>query len=271
MQPLFSQPKRSVSSGVTLFQDLKDWRKRTADELQKPLFTVMKNQMIETVAMQRPSDLQQLSLISGFGPKTLKKYGRPILDLVHAHKHDGEDLNLESISALSTVSDTDFWAAFVKPKPKAAKKAKPEDLEKATQKRKQRIKMLSDSTQQEAKWPEIDFSDLNKEQQEGATHILAGNNVFLTGSAGTGKTFLLRYVIQELEKQHGDMGVTVTAPTGIAAINIGGQTVHSFAGLGIGTSAILFYVVTLHILILNLTLFLCSVENRENRPSTDTQ
>jgi len=94
--------------------------------------------------------------------------------------------------------------------------------------------MLSDSTALEAKWPDIELADLNSEQQEGAKHILAGNNVFLTGSAGTGKTFLLRFVIQELEKMHGEASVAVTAPTGIAAINIGGQTIHSFAGLGIG-------------------------------------
>jgi len=195
----------------------------------------MNNKLVEAIAIQRPTNLVELSMISGVGPKTLQKFGRPILDIVQTHRNDSEEQNLEAISASNVVSDSDFWATYVKPKPKKAKKAKPEDLEKATQKRRQKIQMLSDSTALEAKWPEIEFSDLNSEQQEGATHILAGNNVFLTGSAGTGKTFLLRYVIQELEKLHGEGGVAVTAPTGIAAINIGGQTIHSFAGLGIGT------------------------------------
>lgn len=42
-------------------------------------------------------------------------------------------------------------------------------------------------------------------------------------------------MIQELLQVHGDEGVAVTAPTGIAAININGMTVHSFAGIGLGT------------------------------------
>jgi len=48
-------------------------------------------------------------------------------------------------------------------------------------------------------------------------------NLFLTGKAGTGKSTFLRHLIQNLAKKK----VTL-APTGLAAINIGGQTIHSF-------------------------------------------
>ena len=48
-------------------------------------------------------------------------------------------------------------------------------------------------------------------------------SVFLTGKAGTGKSTFLRYVCQHTKKKH-----VVLAPTGIAAINAGGQTLHSF-------------------------------------------
>jgi ATP-dependent DNA helicase PIF1 len=44
----------------------------------------------------------------------------------------------------------------------------------------------------------------------------------------------LKYVIQELKKKFGSKNVAVTAPTGVAAINVGGSTVHSFAGIGLG-------------------------------------
>lgn len=49
------------------------------------------------------------------------------------------------------------------------------------------------------------------------------HSVFLTGKAGTGKSTFLRYICQNTKKKH-----IVLAPTGIAAINAGGSTLHSF-------------------------------------------
>lgn len=61
--------------------------------------------------------------------------------------------------------------------------------------------------------------------------ILDGESLFFTGAAGTGKTYLLKNVIQQLEEKHGGDHVYVTAPTGIAACHLEGVTIHSFAGL----------------------------------------
>jgi ATPase subunit of ABC transporter with duplicated ATPase domains len=49
------------------------------------------------------------------------------------------------------------------------------------------------------------------------------NNIFITGKAGTGKSTLLRYFRAKTKKK-----VVVVAPTGIAAVSIEGQTIHSF-------------------------------------------
>ncbi|MGV0965157.1 AAA family ATPase [Empedobacter falsenii] len=69
-------------------------------------------------------------------------------------------------------------------------------------------------------------------QQSKALAILkSGRNVFLTGSAGAGKTYVLNQYIQYL-KQHG-IPVAITASTGIAATHMNGQTIHSWAGIGI--------------------------------------
>lgn len=51
------------------------------------------------------------------------------------------------------------------------------------------------------------------------------NNMFITGKAGTGKSYLLKYF-----KEHTKKNVLYTAPTGIAAINIGAVTIHSAFG-----------------------------------------
>lgn len=53
--------------------------------------------------------------------------------------------------------------------------------------------------------------------------------IFLTGKAGTGKTTLLRKIVETTHKQ-----TVIVAPTGIAALNAGGVTIHSFFGLPFG-------------------------------------
>lgn len=58
-------------------------------------------------------------------------------------------------------------------------------------------------------------------------------SVFITGSAGTGKTKLLEEIVKVLRNIHGKQGVFVTASTGIAACALRGQTLHSFAGVGL--------------------------------------
>ncbi|TFJ84312.1 hypothetical protein NSK_004303 [Nannochloropsis salina CCMP1776] len=59
---------------------------------------------------------------------------------------------------------------------------------------------------------------------------MEGHNVYYSGRAGSGKTHLLRAIIDRAPA-----GKTfVTASTGIAAVNVGGTTLHSFAGIGLG-------------------------------------
>lgn len=71
--------------------------------------------------------------------------------------------------------------------------------------------------------------------QEEALEILKlGHNVYLTGPAGSGKTFLLTKYINYLKENK--RGVGVTASTGIAATHIGGITIHSWSGMGIKSS-----------------------------------
>lgn len=66
-------------------------------------------------------------------------------------------------------------------------------------------------------------------QQDFITAVLSGENIFLTGKAGTGKSFVVKEVMKTLEY----MGkrVVAVAPTGIAANNVGGQTIHSLFGI----------------------------------------
>ena len=69
-------------------------------------------------------------------------------------------------------------------------------------------------------------------QQSSVFEILkSGKNTFMTGSAGTGKTYVLNQYIRYLKERK--IYPSILAPTGIAASHLGGQTIHSFFSLGI--------------------------------------
>lgn len=82
--------------------------------------------------------------------------------------------------------------------------------------------------------PEEDVSvdQLNEEQLAIFKRAMMGDNLFITGGAGTGKSFLLRRIIASLEEDH--KKVLVGAPTGMAARHIKGSTLHRLFGLGVG-------------------------------------
>ncbi|HEY1645685.1 MAG TPA: PIF1 family DEAD/DEAH box helicase [Candidatus Saccharimonadales bacterium] len=61
--------------------------------------------------------------------------------------------------------------------------------------------------------------------------MLSGSNIFLTGSPGSGKTYLLNEYISRARKR--GLKVAVTATTGIAATHLDGITIHSWAGIGL--------------------------------------
>lgn len=72
---------------------------------------------------------------------------------------------------------------------------------------------------------------MNDKQLEALEIVKNGNNLFLTGSAGTGKSFTVKAIINHLSEKNIPYGVT--ALTGCAAVLINGQTIHSFLSLGI--------------------------------------
>ncbi len=71
--------------------------------------------------------------------------------------------------------------------------------------------------------------------QEKALAILkSGKSIFLTGSAGTGKTYVLNKYIKYLKERR--VSVSITASTGIAATHLEGTTIHAWSGIGIKDS-----------------------------------
>jgi len=81
-----------------------------------------------------------------------------------------------------------------------------------------------DSSRKKNDDEELELDLENKEWQDALQLVdFTRRSLFLTGKAGTGKSTFLRYVVRHTKKK-----TVVLAPTGIAAINAGGQTLHSF-------------------------------------------
>ena len=85
-----------------------------------------------------------------------------------------------------------------------------------------------------------DAAGLSPEQRHVVEAVLSGHSVFFTGPAGSGKSHVLSTIVRLLEderyaiKNHSGKPrkIAITATTGIAACNVGGITINSFAGVG---------------------------------------
>ena len=77
---------------------------------------------------------------------------------------------------------------------------------------------------------------LNSKQQEVVDKCKAGKNVFITGGAGVGKSFLIEYISKNKESLFPGKVVGITSTTGISALLINGTTIHSYLGLGLGNN-----------------------------------
>jgi ATP-dependent DNA helicase PIF1 len=86
-----------------------------------------------------------------------------------------------------------------------------------------RRQMTKDKPKLNQRVLDVATTELSDEQRQLFDILEEGNsNVFITGKAGTGKSVLLQYF-----KNNTSKNVVVAAPTGVAALNVGGQTIHS--------------------------------------------
>ena len=76
-------------------------------------------------------------------------------------------------------------------------------------------------------------SQLTSCQHGGLSALQGAQNVFITGGAGSGKSFLIRHYLTLLARGRDTREFPILASTGAAAVLVGGRTFHSFFGLGI--------------------------------------
>ena len=110
------------------------------------------------------------------------------------------------------------------------KKAKSKKEKEEAAKEKQKEEAEAEEEEELKKDAEI---PLGREQQVVFDAVVQeGKNVFFTGAAGSGKSYLLKRIVRTLRRQGKE--VAVCAPTGLAACNIGGVTIHKYAGFMAG-------------------------------------
>ena len=85
-------------------------------------------------------------------------------------------------------------------------------------------------------------NSLTPDQQRVLDSVRNGKSIFFTGCAGSGKSFVLKKLIEAEMKIRENNSVFVTATTGMAACLIGGTTINSFAGIGLGKEDVSFLV-----------------------------
>ena len=203
---LHSVTRLTSSSQNALLSELKSLRRSMADELGLPQYLVYPNTVLEQMSLLLPSSQEEVLAIKGVGSKNVL-YAKNFLEVIARHK------DMEGSQG-----------------------AAPRVLELPVQPTRYQNKKAKNAAGDSPRAPPTEGileEDLSEEQLSVARRVLGGECTFITGSAGTGKSYLLRYLIQKLYDLHGVDAVGVTASTGIAALHIGGQTLHSFAGIGL--------------------------------------
>jgi ATP-dependent DNA helicase PIF1 len=210
-----------------LLTDLKQYRIQQSAPLGKPAYSIFTNAVLDDIYVKLPTTRDELSAIKGIGPKKLDMFGDDILAIVAQYTDANGNPRRSSINGLESSSTTNAASVEAAPPPSLL----------------------------------IEARSLTAEQRHAAHLILSTDrpNVFLSGRAGTGKSYVLNFVVQELQRgrrvkpvadtSDGSSPKTTTvggpaikvgvcAPTGVAAIHVGGSTLHSFFGIGLGTGSL---------------------------------
>jgi len=217
-----------------LKEELKNYRKLQAGG--KPVYTVFTNKALEGIYSSLPTSAEELLEVNGIGPKKLQDFGHDILTIVS--KYTGKDMSFDLSSSANQLNNnrtTKSHKDNTSPStstPSLLQRQTKIDPKTLTQEQLKAANMILNTNQSI-----IQDCDIETEQkQEGDEKIMTKKNVFITGSAGTGKSYILKYIKESLMDQQVNVGVC--APTGVAAINVNGSTLHSFFGIGLGKGSL---------------------------------
>nr|CAB3264856.1 ATP-dependent DNA helicase PIF1-like [Phallusia mammillata] len=181
-------------------------------------------------------------MLSNCPPESLKNFLK-VLSVKLTHFKSGAAISARKKMMLCLPKQLDYISPLNE-KDIAAVNKKRQDNNKKTEETRKRKQPLTDTTNSKidvvteppTKKRDLKLAEnkLDTEQLHVINIIKQGKSIFFTGSAGTGKSYLLRQIVGMLPPAQ----TVVTASTGVAACHIGGMTLHSFAGIGQGSENI---------------------------------
>ena len=206
--------------------------------MKKPHYVVFDDKTLLGIAEKRPATLSALGEIKGVGPKKKQDYGNEVLDIVRGLGGDAAGGARGGPASTSTLAAA--WGMAVGAPGEGSDKktttSTPSRTAPVFESKKKPPDGVSAVTEMSAEEARDNYeTKMNAEQRFVVDAALRrGRNVFFHGAAGTGKSFVLHTLVALLREKHGSSdAVAVTAPTGIAAVAIGGCTIHKFIGAGL--------------------------------------
>ncbi len=224
---------------MELSSTLRNYRSQQATQKQIPHYRIFSNKVLEDICDLKPTTMSQFMSISGIGKSKAQQYGEDILNLCSG-EDIGTPISQDKLSIPKTKVKPEWYAVSRGKIPGIYQTwAEVQDVTKgysgASHKgfptRDDAEAWLSSCLQERQQRAPIDH-ELSTDQERVIQHIDQGDNVFMSGQGGTGKSFL----ISLLYKRYPGKQVQVCAMTGAAADLLGcnARTIHSWGHTGTG-------------------------------------
>jgi len=224
---------------MELSSTLRNYRSQQATQKQIPPYCIFKNKVLEDICELKPTTMSQFMSIPGIGKSKAQEYGEDILNLCSG-QDIGTPISQDNLSIPKTKVKHEWYAVSRGKIPGIYQTwAEVQDVTKgysgASHKgfptRDDAEAWLSSCLQERQQLSIID-QELSSDQTSVIRHIDQGENVFMSGQGGTGKSFL----ISLLYKRYPGKNVQVCAMTGAAADLLGcnARTIHSWGHTGTG-------------------------------------
>ena len=201
---------------MNIEEQLQEWKNKEAQLHSIPAYMILSQQLVADLVEKKPHSLQELHNIKGIGKQKLKKYGKQILSFF-------------DIIVTSNEIDEYLTSSCTVKKQKKSRKKKSAKITNFFAPKGN----IANCLEPEQENSILNSLNLSKGQLQCYHNYRDNKNIFISGSAGTGKTYMIKTIYKDA-KQRGKR-IQCCALTGCAALLLESNaiTIHSWSGVGI--------------------------------------